>query len=155
MRTIVYWCVLSGLLLTSCQKQDLSIKSKKETKKSKNVKKTIAGLKTFVLQEANKHAPQPAIGDTVVVHYQAWIHNRDGSRGKMIDNSYSRQRPLSFTIGLGEVVPGFEAGVSSMKIGEKRRLIISPELAYGKRGIGLFIPPDSTLEFEVSLLGFS
>lgn len=143
------------LLSTSCQKEDKHKPKPLDSKKMRNTDKAPAGLKTKVLKDAGKHAPKPAVGNTVAVHYQAWLLNKDGSRGKVIDSSIARNEPLTFTLGLAQVIPGFESGVLLMRVGEKRQLIISPELAYGERGMGLFIPPHSTLEFEVELIGFN
>ncbi len=84
----------------------------------------------------------------VVVHYTGWLLN-----GKKFDSSHDRNRPFTFTVGARQVIPGWEEGVLGMKVGGKRELIIPPEMAYGSRGVGDVIPPDSTLRFEIELLG--
>lgn len=150
---LVGMCVWSG-----CQKQEPSTSLAQASSKRLNKGKERPippGLKMRVIKKAQKHSPQPAIGNTVAVHYQSWIQKSDGSRGRLVDSSFVRKQPLTFTLGLNEVIRGFEIGISFMQIGEVRELIIAPELAYGKKGIGLFVPPDTTLEFEVTLLGFS
>ncbi|TYC63266.1 peptidylprolyl isomerase [Rhodobacterales bacterium] len=87
------------------------------------------------------------VGETVVVHYTGWL--MDGTK---FDSSVDRGKPFSFTLGERRVIPGWEKGVEGMQVGGKRELIIPPELAYGSKGAGDVIPPDSTLKFEIELL---
>jgi len=88
------------------------------------------------------------VGDTVTVHYSGWLLD-----GTQFDSSRSKTRkPFSFTIGEHRVIKGWEQGVAGMAIGEKRELIIPPELAYGNRAVGGVIKANSTLKFEVELL---
>ncbi len=86
-------------------------------------------------------------GDTLTVHYVGTL--ADGTK---FDSSRDRGAPFTFRLGAGEVIRGWDAGMVGMKVGGTRRLTIPPELGYGARGIGL-IPPNSTLHFEVELLG--
>lgn len=91
---------------------------------------------------------QPKTGDVVVVHYTGWL--TDGTR---FDSSVLRGQPFKFPLGMHRVIPGWDEGLSTMKVGGVRQLVIPPQLAYGDRGAGGVIPPNATLIFEVKLLG--
>ncbi len=93
----------------------------------------------------------PAKGQTCVMHYTGWLYN-DGVKGKKFDSSVDRGQPFEFKIGVGQVIGGWDEGVSTMKVGGKRTLIIPPALGYGARGAGGAIPPNATLIFDVELL---
>jgi peptidylprolyl isomerase len=92
----------------------------------------------------------PKPGQTCVVHYTGWLYE-NGVKGKKFDSSVDRKTPFSFVLGEHKVIEGWERGVSTMKVGGKRTLIIPPALAYGSSGTGS-IPANSTLMFEVELL---
>src|SRR3984893_3649741 len=85
-------------------------------------------------------------GKTVGVHYTGWLTN-----GKKFDSSVDRGRPVSFPLGAGRVIRGWDEGIAGMKVGGKRQLRIPPGLAYGIRGSGA-VPPNSILIFDVELL---
>jgi FKBP-type peptidyl-prolyl cis-trans isomerase len=94
-------------------------------------------------------------GMVVVVHYVGWLYDASAKdhRGRQFDNSRERRQPLSFPLGAGHVIKGWDRGVAGMRVGGLRRLVIPPALAYGSRNIGNgLIPPGSTLVFDVELL---
>lgn len=84
----------------------------------------------------------------VLVHYTGWLID-----GTKFDSSVDRGEPFQFTVGAGQVIAGWDAGVGGMHIGGKRELIIPPEMGYGQRGAGDAIPGGATLKFEIELLG--
>ena len=90
-------------------------------------------------------------GDQVQVHYVGVAH----STGEEFDASYNRGEPLSFRLGVGQVISGWDQGVQGMKVGGRRQLVIPPHLGYGDRGAGGVIKPGETLIFVVDLLGVS
>jgi peptidylprolyl isomerase len=87
-------------------------------------------------------------GKTVDVHYVGVAH----SSGEEFDASYNRGAPLSFRLGVGQVIAGWDQGVQGMKVGGRRQLVIPPHLAYGDRGAGGVIGPGETLIFVVDLV---
>ena len=107
---------------------------------------TTSGLQIEKLAEGT--GAMPKTGDRVTVHYTGWLTN-----GSKFDSSVDRGQPFVFTIGRGQVIGGWDQGVATMKVGDKVRLTIPPELGYGARGAGGVIPPNATLIFEVELLG--
>ena len=86
-------------------------------------------------------------GDSLSMHYAGTLED-----GKEFDSSYSRNAPFTFTLGAGHVIRGWDQGLMNMCEGEKRRLVIPPELAYGERGAPPSIPGGATLIFEVELI---
>lgn len=92
----------------------------------------------------------PKRGDTVTVHYTGWLED-----GRKFDSSVDRKQPFSFVLGTGQVIRGWDNGVAGMRVGDKARLTIPPELAYGARGYPGAIPPNATLIFEVELLSIA
>ncbi len=109
---------------------------------------TKSGLKYIVLtQGKGQHAVNKK---SVEVNYTGYLLD-----GKVFDSSFKRNEPIEFVLGEGQVIKGWDEGIALMNVGDKYRLIISPDLAYGDKGAGDAIPPNSTLIFDVELLSVS
>ena len=117
---------------------DFSLPGREEVTKS--------GLRMIIHKEGNGEIPLP--GQTVTVHYTGLLEN-----GNQFDSSVDRGQPFRFPLGQGRVIKGWDEAIALMSKGEKRTLIIPPQLAYGERGRPQ-IPPNSTLIFEVELIEF-
>jgi len=115
-----------------------------EVAPSKFQEKT-SGLRIHDFEIGSGKMPQK--GETVSVHYTGWLPN-----GTKFDSSHDRAEPLSFKLGQGQVIAGWDEGIKSMKVGGKRQLVIPPAIAYGEQGAGGVIPPNATLIFEVELI---
>jgi len=93
--------------------------------------------------------PEATSGETVTVNYVGVLY----SNGKVFDASWKRHEPLTFALGKGQVIPGWDKGVAGMKVGGRRELVIPAALAYGAKGSPPAIPPNAPLVFVVDLLG--
>jgi len=133
-------CITASLLLAAC----LIVPTVSLAKEKKVT--TPSGL-TYVDEKVGTGQTAKA-GQTVSVHYTGWLTN-----GTKFDSSVDRKEPFEFHLGAGEVIKGWDEGVQGMKVGGKRKLTIPPQLGYGPRGAGAVIPPNSTLVFDVELLG--
>ncbi|MEM1337947.1 MAG: peptidylprolyl isomerase [Bacteroidota bacterium] len=107
--------------------------------------KTDSGLRYKIIQEGSGVVAKK--GALVSVHYEGSLDN-----GQVFDSSYSRKEPITFPLGAGQVIPGWDEGITLLKVGDKARFVIPSHLAYGSRGAGGVIPPNATLIFDVELM---
>lgn len=141
---LIVFVVGAGLLL---RQNDLKGGEKVEENTSTNNQPTanVSGLKIEDLTVGT--GAEAVAGKTVTVNYVGTL--TDGTK---FDSSYDRNQPFKFSLGAGQVIAGWDEGVAGLKVGGKRRLTIPPELGYGNQATGS-IPANSTLVFEVELLG--
>lgn len=128
--------IISGLFLILCFTHQLN---------AQDTITTSSGLKYIVSEKGT--GAKAENGKTVEVHYTGYLTD-----GKIFDSSRDRNQPIEFVLGQGQVISGWDEGIALMNVGDKLRLIIPPELAYGKKGAGNVIPPDATLIFDVELM---
>jgi peptidylprolyl isomerase len=118
---------------------------KKITKLTEGFTKNPSGLYYKVTKQGS--GSKPTKGQTILAHYEGRLID-----GRVFDSSYARKEPLEFQVGVGNVIPGWDEGLLDMKTGEKRTLVIPPNLGYGARGAGGVIPPNAWLIFDVELV---
>jgi len=107
--------------------------------------KTDSGLRYQFLQKGE--GKQAEKGKGVSVHYKGQLVD-----GTVFDSSYQRKQPIDFTLGVGQVIPGWDEGIQLLKVGDKARFVIPSHLAYGSQGAGNAIPPNAVLIFDVELM---
>ena len=108
-------------------------------------KKTESGLRYQIIQKGSGKKAEK--GKQISVHYKGQLTN-----GTVFDSSYQRKEPIDFTVGIGQVIKGWDEGLQLMQVGDKARLVIPSQLAYGSQGAGGVIPPDATLIFDIELM---
>lgn len=106
---------------------------------------TDSGLRYQILQKGN--GAKAAKGKTVSVHYKGQLAD-----GTVFDSSYKRKSPIDFQLGIGQVIKGWDEGISLLSVGDKARFVIPASLGYGAQGAGGVIPPGATLVFDVELM---
>ncbi|XP_049812977.1 FK506-binding protein 2 isoform X2 [Schistocerca nitens] len=126
--SVLGFALLGALLAVGCRAKESDFKVEK----------------LFVPDECTEKSKT---GDMLTMHYHGTLDD-----GKKFDSSHDRDQPFSFQLGVGQVIKGWDQGLVDMCVGERRRLVIPPELAYGDRGAGAVIPGGATLTFEVELL---
>ncbi len=107
--------------------------------------KTDSGLRFKMIQKGDGKKAEK--GKQVSVHYEGSLPN-----GMVFDSSYKRKQPIDFTLGVGQVIPGWDEGIALLQVGDKARFVIPSDLAYGSAGAGGVIPPNATLIFDVELM---
>lgn len=122
-----------------------SIPNWNREKRTIGMKETASGLKYKIIKEGTGKLPE--ISKNVSVHYIGTLTD-----GTEFDNSVKRGQPISFPLGMGRVIKGWDEGIALLKVGSKAILCIPPALGYGSRGAPPVIPPDATLFFEVELV---
>ena len=133
--------------------ENMLIEKKKKTEEEKviisNLTSDFSKTKSGLYYKINKvgSGSNPSTGQTVSVHYKGTLLDKTE-----FDSSFKRNTPIEFTLGVGQVIPGWDEGIMLLKKGGSGTLIIPPELAYGSSGAGGVIPPNSTLIFEVELV---
>src|ERR1700679_1838059 len=143
---IVLSLTAAFLLAQTATRKSAAPNTSAPTKVTGDGVKTPSGLIYWDIRVGN--AATAKEGSHVRVHYTGWLTN-----GKKFDSSVDAGKPFDFTIGNGEVIKGWEERITGMKVGGKRQLRIPPDLAYGAEGSPPDIPPNSTLIFDVQLLG--
>ena len=106
---------------------------------------TDSGLRYKIIQKGS--GAQAEKGKSVSVHYEGSLDN-----GQVFDSSYRRKDPITFTLGIGQVIQGWDEGIALLRVGDKARFVIPSYLGYGERGAGGVIPPNATLVFDVELV---
>lgn len=106
---------------------------------------TPSGLKYVDLRIGQGEAA--TTGKIIEVHYVGWLEN-----GAKFDSSRDRDRPFTFRLGAGDAPKGWDEGLAGMKVGGKRKLVIPPELGFGRQGVGSVVPPNAVLLYEFELL---
>ena len=113
---------------------------------AKGYEETQSGLRYKILQSGDGN--KATKGANVSVHYKGQLLD-----GTVFDSSYKRKQPLEFSVGIGQVIAGWDEGILLLKVGDKARFVIPSNLAYGESGAGGVIPPNATLIFDVELMG--
>ena len=137
--------IIAIVTFSSCSQKN-AIESKPWDITTTDTITTATGLKYLVVEKGTSTVKAEK-GMMVDVHYTGFLEN-----GKVFDSSFERLNPISFQLGTGSVIRGWDEGIELMHIGDKYRLIIPAELGYGAYGGGSDIPPNATIIFDVELM---
>lgn len=148
---LIVLAVITGLVYITINKKNNSAPTDQQVGEEQNINmgNLPDGVKVTILKESTGEVAKT--GDTVAMNYTGTLANGT-TFDSNVDPKFQHVEPFFFTIGAGQVIKGWDIGVAGMKIGEKRKLELSPDFAYGATGAGGVIPPNATLTFEVELL---
>ncbi len=139
--------VIIAVLIVFSLKNDDSVTP--QTLSTAGQVKELEGVKITVLQDGT--GPEAVVGDTISINYSSMFTD-----GRVFDSStdpsFEHVKPFSFTLGSGQVIKGWDTGIVGMKVGEKRKLEVAPEYAYGEKGIINILPPNTPVDFEIELV---
>jgi len=138
-------CLVAALLLAAAGPTAFAGQDKSPSVAGGKEVVTPSGLKYVDLKIGE--GEEAAVGKIVQVHYVGWL--RDGTR---FDSSRDRDRPFTFRLGAGDAIKGWDEGLVGMRVGGRRKLVIPPELGFGKQGVGSVVPPNAVLFYEFELL---
>lgn len=146
----VWLTVAIALLFFGCQHKP----TKKSTVISKPAQKAAPPtvVKSAIIRHGDTSAQKPRAGNTVAIHYTCWLADEHNKRTRRINSSLDTGKPLTFIVGVNQIIKGIDSGIRIMHVGEQRSFIIPPHLAYGAIGHGTIIPPQATLIFDIHLL---
>jgi FKBP-type peptidyl-prolyl cis-trans isomerase len=148
---LIVLLVIAGLVYITINKNG-SLGSETEQvgqEEETNMKNITEGVQVVILKEST--GEESKVGDTVDMNYTGTLENGTVFDSN-VDPKFQHVEPFTFTIGAGQVIKGWDVGVAGMKVGEKRKLVLAPDFAYGATGAGGIIPPNATLTFEVELV---
>jgi peptidylprolyl isomerase len=138
---LLYVCLFSIYTL----KSEAQTKRRRTPRSSSAAITTPSGLTYLITKKGT--GPQLKTGDTVILNYTGTLTN-----GLKFDSSHDRNEPFAFTLGIGQVIKGYDEGLARLRVGDQAILVIPGNLAYGPKGIPNVIPPDSTLIFIVEVV---
>lgn len=144
----IFLLSLTALLLVACQNtSQLEETIDTPTEETSNQEQIMTDKELVIETLSEGNGETAKSGDFLVMHYTGTLTD-----GKKFDSSVDRNEPFRFTLGVGQVIEGWDKGVEGMKVGEKRKLTVPYHMAYGEAGFPPVIPPKSTLVFEIELL---